>query len=299
MPWSDWNDLGRSIKGAPAISTGGPGRLDAFGVDADTNSLIHTSYEGGRWTDWEDLGGTWTSGPAAASWGPGRIDVVIRDTDMALHHRRYNQGWGEWESLGGQFTRENWRPGIGTPGPNHLEVFVIADNGSMGNRLFDGTKWEDWEYYESSFASGPWVISSPGSMVIMASDQANNLQLRLWAEGWTDWVSIPLPSVPDMPALAAASGHFQVEPRNGALEVMEGRIDMFFRAQNGDLSHFVRRLTGNGEVGPESLGGPVTNVAAVSWGPDRLDLLGTRPDGRLLHRAWIPAEEPPPGSRLI
>ena len=64
-----------------------------------------------------------------------------------------------------------------------------------------------------------------------------------------------------------------------------GRLDLFWRAENGELMH---RAQVRGEwLETESLGGTlVSNPAATAWGVDQLEVFAVFPDGELWDRFW-------------
>jgi hypothetical protein len=72
-----WNRLGGNWSVfTPTVVSWDENRIDVFVVDADSNLLYHT-YWNGSWQPsygFEGLGGYCTSRPTAVSWGSGRID---------------------------------------------------------------------------------------------------------------------------------------------------------------------------------------------------------------------------------
>src|SRR5437773_1989987 len=93
MPWSQWEDLGRTS--AAAVASWGHKRLDCFCRGPD-GQLWHKWFDGG-WKNWENLGqpmiGPLTFHPAAVSWSNKRIDIFARGQDSHLWHKYFDGGW--------------------------------------------------------------------------------------------------------------------------------------------------------------------------------------------------------------
>jgi hypothetical protein len=56
LRWSEWEDRGGRLIGAPRSVSWGPNRIDVFGVGTD-NALFHMAWDGLGWSGWERLGG--------------------------------------------------------------------------------------------------------------------------------------------------------------------------------------------------------------------------------------------------
>jgi len=85
MAWSNWEDLGGVIYGAPAAASWASNRLDVF-VRGTDNHLYHKWWDG-SWHGFESLGGVIVDAPGAVSWGPNRIDVFAPGTNNHMFHK--------------------------------------------------------------------------------------------------------------------------------------------------------------------------------------------------------------------
>jgi hypothetical protein len=77
--------LGGVLNLSPSAVSWAQGRLDVFGIDANTDQLAHWWWENG-WGGPELLGGNLASAPSAVSWAAGRLDVFGTDHAGVLDH---------------------------------------------------------------------------------------------------------------------------------------------------------------------------------------------------------------------
>jgi hypothetical protein len=250
-----WEGHGGSFLTTPTAVSWGTGRVDVFGVGLD-GGIYHQLLENGAWlpsqTTWESVGGIAAGGTVAAvSWGSRELDIFVVGLDGAVWHRGctgstqtrscYNgQDWGSWESLGAPPNG----PAIGTP----------AAVAYAANRL-DVVAWGAQGYYHKFYGALP--CSRPPFCLL----------------GWSQWEQFSLPSRNDFvtpPTLAAWGGS-------------SPQIHVF--GLGYDESHNVNNVWhcasgGSGCSAFENLGNPSSSsiaapLAAVSWGPGRVDLFLT------------------------
>jgi hypothetical protein len=119
--WGQWQDLGGSLKGSPAVCAGiyGKGsasnRVDVFARGAD-DTLRHRAWlEGEGWQAWKNLGGKIASDPAVCAelettgvlkdlTGKTLFHVAALGPSGNIVYRNYNgTAWSDWKSLGGKF----------------------------------------------------------------------------------------------------------------------------------------------------------------------------------------------------
>ncbi|WP_198344627.1 hypothetical protein [Mycobacterium dioxanotrophicus] len=253
------------------------GRLDIFGVEANSGHLHHWWYENG-WGNETLPGQKLDGGPvqlaggplSAVSWGPGRLDIFGVEADTGhLHHWWYDNGWGN-ETLPG-FTREgnpvrlvgsalsavSWSAG-------RLDIFgVEADTGHLHHWWYDNG-WGN----ETLNSSGHSLVGSALSAVSWSAGrldifgvEADTSRLHHW---WYDngWGDETLPG----PTLVAAP--------ISAVSWQAGRLDIFSVKTDGDdLWHWwYDNGWGNEALGGTLFTGNTPGVSAVSWGPGRLDI---------------------------
>jgi hypothetical protein len=142
--WFGWQNHGGSLASPPVAVSWGPDRLDVFAIFKD-GVLWHRWWDGQIWNDWESLGGSYAGEPAVASWAPGRLDVfVMGAVDRALHHHRFSDNtWSLPETLNiGTRQRMAESPTVISTAPNHLEIFVPADDYQIRIVQWDGQTWQ-------------------------------------------------------------------------------------------------------------------------------------------------------------
>jgi hypothetical protein len=217
------------------------------------------------------------SSPAVAAWHPGRRDVFVSGGDSALWHlwsdTELSADHSDWESLGGVLTSA---PSVATWGKNRLDVFVRGKDNGLWHKAWDGNQWLAWEGLGGELTADPAVISRTSNQIDVFVRGADNglWQLR-WDGAWSQW-----------------------EPRGGELTSGPSvsswgatRLDVFVRGTDMDLYQLTwggtswldwRHIPGSrvGQDGDMELAA----TSAVSWGPNRIDLIAA-PDG-VIRRMW-------------
>jgi len=150
----DWEGLGNSLQGAPAVVSWGDDRLDVFGTASADGSLQHRAYSGQWDAAWTSFQGVLTSAPTAVSWGANRLDIFGIGGDYGVYHMVSNGGPGSWQGLGGPLTL----PGTYTIS---LDSFEIDNTRSLHN---------DTDYVTFTVKVG----ASPGQTVTQRIGNVNN-----------------------------------------------------------------------------------------------------------------------------
>lgn len=256
--YSSWSlanisDRGGQLIGAPALSTWGAGRLDAWVVGAD-RALWHRSL-GTNAGGWERLGGILTASPSAVSQRAGEFDVFARGADDGLWFRSFRGGaWGPWESLGGRITEA---PAVTSSAPGNLEVVVRGgDDGLWLRRMTNGV-WQPWITLGGRTSNAPAIADwGPGGLHVFVRGGDGALWQRSESAGaWGPWQSLG-GGMLDGPAVAAP------EP---------GQLAVFVRGGDGRVWH--RSEEGAGWSVWESTGVVTTHrPAAVGTAPGQLAL---------------------------
>jgi hypothetical protein len=154
--------------------------------------------------------------------------VVARGTDNAVWHNWWSGvAWSNWESLGGTCLGD---PGIGSWGPNALDVFCLGGTGTSGvvrHKYWRTGRWAGW----AQEVPGVW----PDGVAVSS-----------WATNRLDVFGVD--------ASTDALGHDWWDGTRWNHETLDG--------------------------------GLTTTPAAVSWGPNRIDVFALGGDGVLYHKIW-------------
>ena len=184
-----------------------------------------------------------------------------------------------YESLGGVLTSA---PAVCSWGPGRLDVFVRGGDGALYHKYFDGG-WSDWENLGGVIAagSGPAAVSwGPGRIDVFIRGTDNKCYRKYfnavggWSAGWDD-----------------LGGGLYSSP--AASSRGPNRLDVFVRGEllpggQGELYH--KWWDGSSWHDWEYLGGWIaggSSPAAVSWGPNRIDVFyADGKDDSLAHQWW-------------
>lgn len=283
---SDW-DIGGSglLYGPPvplAATSWGPGRIDAFGMQAGQSAPQYRRM----WHYWtNDNGGTWdkeyfdisyiTSGVAAVSRQVGSLDLFVRDGSGRISWRNYSQsGWSSWTQLASGFPIE------GTPSAVAVDANTVVVAARRAHTSSSGSSTMIVKITNGSPSApvfGPPLSLSTeptGQLAVAASQETSgsfvHVAYRTRDEGLRiDKFSMTGPTLsgttrPSVPAPVGSSP---------SLVVSDGKLEVVFR-ESGTTST-IHHGTGAGStwsfqtVGGVALGNP----ALVSWAPGRLDLV--------------------------
>ncbi len=106
--WSSWSSLGGWLSPGFAIASAADGRMEAFAVDREKQTLqciVQETPNRSSWSAWTNLGGAIRPPVAVAQDAEGRLEVfaVSASGGSAQHLRQTTPrgGWSEWKDLGG------------------------------------------------------------------------------------------------------------------------------------------------------------------------------------------------------
>ncbi|KAF2963962.1 hypothetical protein GQX73_g9619 [Xylaria multiplex] len=144
--WSDWESLGGSFIGKPAITSWGPDRIDLWALDKDAG-LNHKFWDGFQWHGWEYLGGKFSQTPRVVHWSQGKIDMVGKDLDDNNYYLKSFDGhnWHPsidgWYDLAGPYGSE---PRLVTKvnGQNFLYLFGVDVDNEIRMQIWSGYEWQ-------------------------------------------------------------------------------------------------------------------------------------------------------------
>lgn len=293
--WSNWEGLGGTLNGGPAVTTWGEGRLDVF-VRGTDNQLHHQWYNANQnppWRGWEPLGGIHTSDPAAVSWGVNRIDVFERGQNGQLWHNYHNGAmWSGWTAEGVSGLATNGGPAVTTWGPGRLDLFVRGTDNQLYHKWYSNNRWSDerdgfpagWQPLGGQLTSDPSAVAwGSGRIDVFAVGPSHNLVHR-WFDtrdgGWSGWESLG-------GGLQEISGNLIGSPAVSSWS--PGRLDVIVKADHGPLYHkwFNGRWSGWDQLTDFTETQPNSNLDAISWGNGRIDLFGAHPGNNNLIHKWF------------
>jgi hypothetical protein len=271
-PWPSpaWHpdNLAGGINSDPDISSWEPGRLDVFTRGAG-NMLYHKAYTwAGGWGIWENMGGNLTSGPGAVSWGPNRIDVVARATDNSVTHWAWDGSW-HVDNLGGGITAD---PDISSWGSGRLDIFVRGTDNALYQKTYTSAGgWSIWKNLGGILTSGPSAVSwGPNRIDVVA--RATDNTVSHWAWDGSSWKVDNL------------GGGITADPDISSWG--SGRLDLFVRGEGNIPYHRTYTGAGGWSNWERLIGTSGSGLGAVSWGPNRIDVVGKAVDGSVSHWAW-------------
>jgi hypothetical protein len=279
--WNGWEDLGGPISSAPAVASTGPNHLAVFAAGLDGKLMWRTWTGGPKWNPWnpvESLQGVKLStGPAAVSWGPGRIDVLVRDTNGKLWH---THGDGSTFSPTPPLTLGpiSSAPGVTSRGNGQLEVLAAGPDGHVMTKQFNQGL-EIWDsHWKSHSMTGPKNFKG-GPAAMATSMSLGNIFVRESDDTLSSYVQT---NFEFNPGSAPLGKPFSSAP--GVARSLPNRLDVFAAGPGGNLLYG----TWGANFGPlgtwEWVGGVFhDNPAAVSWGPNRIDVFVRGMDNHLGH----------------
>ena len=284
----------------PAISSRGPFTLDIFMNDSNVGPMYHRSYNPGGWSaHWDPLPALPSpnrmSGQiASVSWSPDRIDVFGVDFYGTLQHNWANADgiWSPvWEPIGSFDCTTTCELAATSWGPNRLDVFVgvRAFYGDEGIRLAQVTFDNGWQAPAygrfRSFSGIPNYIAAtswgPGRIDLVystwrsdAPDLAGDIQQFFtndganWSGPWT------LGEIGN-----GFGGPSHASPIWMGLSTWGTNVLDVVAEFEGVIAQRSLRPTTGWDPGWSfsTLSSPISNsgnVSTVSWGPDRIDLVG-------------------------
>jgi hypothetical protein len=295
LPMSGWDKLGGRLASRPVSTSLATSQLDTF-VRGTDNQIWRNWIDVNNVSHWEPLPGQVTSDASVVSPMPGVYDAFARGTDMSLLHNRYQNGaWMGWNSFGGKLAAEP----SASAGNGTYVVFVKGTDAHLWSFDING-----WHFIGGILAAGPAATfaRTETDAFLQGADRA----LWYWssASGWHALGGV----LADKPVATSDAGgkvdafvkgtdnalwHWGQagwEKVGGVLATRPAaanrgtRLDAFVQGTDNALWH--AWSTGTGWTWEQILGGQLTiDPAAVSFGPNRVDVFIRYPDTSLWHHA--------------
>jgi len=278
-----------------AVVSHAPGSLHVIVNDIGPNGHVYVrKLTGDAWAgNWKDLGnpGTVLSpgyGPAAVVTPDGHIDAYVVGAEGTI-------SWSRWDPV-----KEFW------PGLRNLEKPISApveliSAGSWGGEtaiFMRGGNNEPyymphaiptytWRRLGEELLYGPVVVTRPGERMdvfgvgtgFQLSHKWCTSGLR-WHPAWDKWDPL--------------GGNFNQRP--AVVRLTSADLHLFGAGHDERGYQVIHHWELNGDQWTkESLSWPgITNLRAVSWGPDRIDLFARNASNSVVHRAWNAGQWSPP-----
>lgn len=282
--WHDWENLGGTFTSSPAVASRVRGSMDCF-MRSEGGDLDWKMLDGSDVFD-SNLGhpqsGKFKGSPAAISWRSERLDMFVRGAENALWHRRFSSlmvpPFNNWQKLDLEIADA---PAVASWAPNRLDIFTRSSNGEIIHTFSNGgskfTVGRNLSHPKGvPFEGAPAAISRRPATIDVFARGGDNTIWRIIFDGanWGDWKRVAK-GIVDGPGVASWAPQ---------------RLDLFGRNSSGELVHehsndaihFVdRNNLGHPETGPFK-GSP----AAVSFKPNRLDVVVRGADDALWRRSW-------------
>jgi len=306
-----WEDLGKPDPYYVAdleLLTWAGNRLDLFATSASGTQLWHRGWNQFGWLPWENLNPPQTlsfGALEAVSWGVGRIDLfAIALSGHVLHTAFNGSAWQSWDDLG--------VPGDGAVtlsavswGSNRLDALAMTASGHAWHTAWNGSSWQSWDdrglvavghplIYAQSLVA--WsanrlddfvVTYSPTGLIAPDGGRAYHLAWNgsSWESAWDDRGIAPSGPLYDVAAATWSANRLDVF----SLGMNDGHVwHNSWNGSNWESAWDDRGEAPSGRLGPMpgSTSGRLTSLAAVAWGPNRLDVFALGNDQHLWHDAW-------------
>jgi hypothetical protein len=264
-----------SAGNAPTISSRGVNQLEVF-ISGPGGTFVQSfGANGPVWSgSWAPLpslpAGFSSEGPAAAtSWSSTRTDVFVwaknNVSESRLYHNWRNAGgWSStWELIG---TGINSPPAVTNWGPNRLDVFALDANKKLKHWFYQTNGWYGPEslYPNVAFFSPPAAVAwAPGRIDIVALGSSLNVNQFYYSDpsGWFGPFNL-------------GGGQINANTVLGISSWGVNRLDVFVVKDHQPKR---RSFTGSWEANWTNVLGTLYpdqgGVSAVSWGPNRIDLV--------------------------
>ena len=292
--------------------------MEVWGVDE--NGLVRSFW---YWNGWQDSyvlrrssGFAKCAGIASVSRAPQHMEIFAVGEHGALEGKWFwEDEWKDWYTLEGASFSQTAGIAAVSRTAQHMEVFVVGEDGFIRGKWFwDG--WKDWYTFDdprlSQTAGLAAVSRAPQHMELFVVGEDGFIRGKWFWDGWKDWYEL-------------GGGHFSHTAGIAAVSRSPEHMEIFLIGEDGLMrgkwfwnewkDWYV--LDKRRSEGPPVEFSQTARVAAVSRGPDHMELFAVGLDGRLWHNwfdkgwsgwdliemcsdsvAWTEFEQPEPGIRV-
>lgn len=223
------------------VTAWGPGRLDIMAITPD-GDVVHTYYDQNAWQlpDWEFVaypGNVGVNEIGCTSWGVNRIDCFTRGKNHRVYQVRWDgASWGTFD-LGPLPTGtygDNSYLGMAAAGyaPNALFLVVIAIDGNVWQRKWDGASWSAWANGGKPSGDNLMTVSCLAGVIYLMDCVFSDVAGRIWhrsyydgAASWLDWHNLDAVGGGINAYYASGVGTSKVVGDQGALYALTYGVD--------------------------------------------------------------------------
>jgi|GEM_PF-1916102 len=223
------------------VTAWGPGRLDIMAITPD-GDVVHTYYDQNAWQlpDWEFVaypGNVGVNEIGCTSWGVNRIDCFTRGKNHRVYQVRWDgASWGTFD-LGPLPTGtygDNSYLGMAAAGyaPNALFLVLIAIDGNVWQRKWDGASWSAWANGGKPSGDNLMTVSCLAGVIYLMDCVFSDVAGRIWhrsyydgAASWLDWHNLDAVGGGINAYYASGVGTSKVVGDQGALYALTYGVD--------------------------------------------------------------------------
>lgn len=179
-----------------AVTAWGPRRLDLMAITRE-GDVVHTYYDQNAWhlPNWEFIsypGNIGANEIGCDSWGPNRIDCFVRGENRRIYQVRWDgAGWGTFDMgpLPTGTVSDSPRMGIAASGygSNSLHQTVVAVDGNVYHRKWDGAAWSGWiNGGKPPTGAGLMTVTCQAGVIYVMDCVFQDLEGIPWHRSWYD-----------------------------------------------------------------------------------------------------------------
>lgn len=192
---------GFDLSAGIGVTAWGVGRLDIMAITRE-GDVVHRYWDGGAWrpADWEFLafpGNVGVSEIGCSSWGVNRIDCFARGNNRHIYQVRWDGfSWGtiDMGPLPTGTYGDNSSLGVAAAGyaPNALFVVIIAIDGNVWQRKWNGSGWSAWANGGKPGGDNLQTVSCLAGVIYLLdcvfTDVVGNVWHRSYYDGMGSWL---------------------------------------------------------------------------------------------------------------
>jgi hypothetical protein len=199
-----------------------------------------------------------------------RMDIFVVGSDRAMYHRYSNGGdWqpiDHWENLGGAFAY-NSSPTAVTWAPHRIDIFAQGKYNHILHKAWDGNSWLPSQTGEWEDLGGNIRAYTSPTAVSWGRQRADIFVVGIEGDIYHKAMEMKKRSSPGHGPGDLDYYYMDWYPSKNGWESLAGKI------YEEELESSAARLA-------------VTSPAAVSWGPNKIDVFVVGTDKGVYHKAW-------------
>ena len=230
------------------VTAWGVGRLDIMAITRE-GDVVHTYYDQNAWQlpDWEFVafpGNVGVSEIGCSSWGVNRIDCFARGADRHIYQIVWDgSSWGviDLGALPTGTSVDGGALGVGAAAYSSTALFqvVVAVDGNMYTRKWDGTSWSAWANGDKPTGDALMTVSCQAGVIYLMDCLFGDVMGRVWhrsyydgGNAWLDWHNLDAVGGGTIAYYASGLGTSKIIDDQGALYALtygeDGRLYLGF-----------------------------------------------------------------------